>query len=472
MAGSADDPQMRINPTNGKIGFAFSNGSSAFTMPNNTYSWTYWAYDYDRVRYVGLSYDPQGYAWAAASGQDTHGDGGDPFFMETTRNRQYGGNGSGTNHAYSDITDSSKWRLERICIGDKNQIMQDRIQSPSFANTTSGVYLAYYYVGTNNSEIRFRAGKSASAASGNAFDFFTNDGNAAISTYTTNNVQLVAGGTGDASNNAAPYVSIAAVDGGDAIANDVVVMVWNDGSKMIYGYLTDPSNTSRKGNTTASGWTLKKDIFPGVTGEYCQVAVDKNGGVHIAAYDSNESDVWYAYLPTYDAAAKVAKVDTYDATGVYLTLDAALDANNNPAPQIGFYSMASNRPKYARWNAAKGSLASAQSADGADSNDSYTGNWEVSNIPTVSNVRKSNTASKVKQNVNVGVWKDGDGKVKASTTGNSYCIGSATGGTSGLAANNKGDVYGNGTKNAVLSYTYGTDSSAFIETAQRLGDND
>lgn len=479
MAGSADDPQMKIQPyvtknnaiTGGKVGFAFSNGSSAFTMPNNTYSWTYWAYDYDRVRYVGLSYDPQGYAWAAASGQDTHGDGGDPFFMETTRNRQRGGNGD-EDHVYGDVTDYSKWKLERICIGNRNQIMQDRIQSPSFANTTSGVYLAYYYVGNTKAEIRFRAGKSASASAGNEFDFFTNDGNAPISTYTTNNVQLVAGGTGDASNNAAPYVSIAAVDGGGTIADDVVVMVWHDGSKMLYGYLTDPSNTSRKGNTTAAGWTIK-EIFPaGVTGEYCKIAVDKQEGVHIAAYDSNDANVWYAYLPKYDAAAKVAKVDTYDSTGVYLTLDAALDANNNPAPQIGFYSMASNRPKYARWNAAKGSLASAKSVDGADSNDSYTGNWEVSNIPTVSNVRKSNTASKVKQNVNVGVWKDGDGKVTTSKTGNSYCIGSATGGTSGLAANNKGDVYGNGTKNAVLSYTYGTDSSAFIETAQRLGNND
>ena len=484
MAGSADDPHMKIQPyvtsgnttTGGKIGFAFSNGSSAFTMPNNTYSWTYWAYDYDRVRYIGLNYDPQGYAWAAASGQDTHSQGGDPFFMETTRNRQRGGNGNNA-HAYSDVTTYSQWKLERICIGSANSIMQDRIQSPSFANTTSGVYLAYYYVGSTKAEIRFRAGESASASAGTAFGFFHNDGDSPISTYTTQHVQLVAGGTGTAAKAAAPYVSIAAIDGGASIADDVVVMVWHDGSKMLYGYLTDPSNTSRMGNTNASGWTIKEDILPGVTGEHCQIAVDHDGGVHIAAYDSNGADVWYAYLSKYnpDAAGcvkKVGKVDSYDSTGVYLTLDAALDANNNPAPQIGFFSMASNRPKYARWNAAKGSLKSAESIAGTDSSDSYTGNWEVSNIPTVSNVRKSNTASKVKQNVNVGVWKDSDGKVTTSQTGQSYCLGSATGGTSGTAANNNGDVYGNGTANAVLSYTYGTDSAAFIETAQRVGNND
>ncbi len=477
MSGRADDPQMAINPSDGKIGFAFSNGSSAFTMPNSTYSWTYFAYDYDMVRYVGLNYDPQGNAWAAATGQDTHSGGGDPFFMETTRYRQVGGQQSkdenaNDRHRYNDVTDDSAWKLERTCIVSATNTMQDRIQSPAFANTTSGVYLAYYYVGTSNAEIRFRAGKISSMNDGNAFDMFQNDGASNSTAYKTDNVQLVAGGTGNAYHGAKPYVSMAAIDGGATIANDVVVMVWQDGEKMLYGYLTNPSDQSRKNDKTASGWTIK-EIFTDVTGEYCQIAVDKVGGVHIAAYDSNEADVWYAYLPAYDSAVKkVCKVDSYDSTGVYLTLDAALDANGYPAPQIGFYSMASARPKFARWNADKGSLAAAASIDGTDSNDSYTGNWEVSNIPTASNVRKSNTASKVKQNINVGVWKGANGKLTKSQTGNSYCIGSATGGTAGTNADNKGDVYGNGTSNAVLSYTYGSDSAAFIETAQRLGDND
>ena len=483
MAGNADDPQMKINQSNGKIGFAFSNGSSAFTMPNTTYSWTYWAYDFDRVRYVDLNYDPQGYAWAAAVGQDTHAGGGDPFFMETTRNRDRGGNGNNA-HATNDVTEYAKWKLERICIGSAaNNIMQDRIQSPSFANTTEGVYLAYYYVGSSKSEIRFRAGKSASASGGNAFDFFQNDGGSATSTYGTANVQLLAGGTGTANKGAKPYVSLAAIDGGAVTTSgttttggtddDVVVIVWYDGNAMWYGYLANPLDTKDdgtykyQGDTKASGWTVNQ-IFNDGVGEYCQIAVDKAGGVHIAAYDSSNADVWYAYLPTYNGTPTTCKVDSYDATGVYLTLDAALDANGYPAPQIGFYSMASARPKYARWNTAKGSLAAADDISGADSNDSYTGNWEVVNVPTKSAVRKSNVENKVKQNINVGVWKDlTSGKIKNSVPGNSYCIGSATGGTSGTTANNYGDVYGNGTSNAVLSYVYGSDSAAFIETAQR-----
>jgi len=143
-----------------------------------------------------------------------------------------------------------------------------------------------------------------------------------------------------------------------------------------------------------------------------------------------------------------------------------------PIPQIGYYSMSSNRPKYARWNPKAGSLKTAASIDGCDDNDSYTGNWEVTNIPTASKVRKNDSESGVTQNVGVGVWKDANGKIKASQTGTSYSRGGANGDGSGAKVVNRGNVYGNGTKNAVLSYTQNTSGDAYIETAQRVGDYD
>lgn len=485
MSGNADDPQMQIDPNSDKIGFAFSNGSSAYTMPSRDYSWKYWAYDYDRIRYLTLVYDydaaktQKSAAWVAAVGQDTSGNGGDPFFLESTRWRNVT---EATTHGY---TDAQTWGLniERICVESTTNIMQDRIQSPSIATTKSGMYMVYY--DSYSDEIKYRAGAIADAGTTvQGFGFFQADGDD-IKTggkkdqrYSTSltHLQIVAG-KNFAENTHRKSVTanacVAAYDGGN-VANDVAVMVWSDGSKLWYSSLSNPTKTDgRMGNATAADWTGPYEVFKdhNVTGDYCKVAVDKAGGVHIAAYDSGAADVWYAYLSSTDyttATKKIARVDSFDSTGVYLTLDAALDASGNPAPQIGFYSMASSRPKYARWSGSV-ALSAATDINGTDDNNSYTRNWEVTNIPTASSVRKSNSESKVKQNVNVCVWKDNStGYIKASKKGNSFCWGSATGGTSGFQAKNYGDVYGNGTSNAVLSYTYGSDAAAFIETAQRM----
>ncbi|MBQ6029179.1 MAG: hypothetical protein IJL24_06600, partial [Treponema sp.] len=109
--------------------------------------------------------------------------------------------------------------------------------------------------------------------------------------------------------------------------------------------------------------------------------------------------------------------------------------------------------------------------DSDESNDSYTGNWDIVNVPTKSDVRTTDLANKIKQNINVGVWKDANGKITASTTGDSFCV-AINKGVDTTVAQNCGNVYGNGTKNAVLGYMYGSFAEAYIETAQRLGNND
>lgn len=491
MSGAADDPQMKINPKTGQIGFVFSNGSSAFTMPSSTESWRYWAYDYDRVCYLTMAYQPgeSGKVWMTGVGQDTSNGNGDVFFMESTYWRDMPNWGA---HTYKDVKSDNFLRLESTHIGSAaTNIMQDRIQSPCLATNKTGLFLVYYDAFYN--EIKYRAGKFSDLPTGKtkgsqcSFGFFQDLGghdDQAESTVNAND-QIVATSTINA-RLPGKYVSVAAIDGA-AGANDVAVMVWQDGSKTRYSYTTsDPYDNSRKKNkngttVTINGWSEPIDVFAEssakvkVSGEYCKIAVVGNS-VHIAAYDVSKADLYYAYLPTYNcekSEIKVAKVDSYKNCGDYITLDVALDANDNPVPQIGYYSMSSVRPKYARWNPkAPGSIKTLTNIDGCDANDSYTGNWEVTNIPTISGARTTDTEAGVKQNINVGVWKDANGKIKPSTSETSFCIGSATGGTSGLQANNYGDVYGNGTANAVLGYTYGSNSAAFIETAQRLGNND
>ena len=538
MYGNVEDPQMKIQPfgktvtkqakvdggvgnvvddtnfvpggggnvtTDGKIGFAFANASSAFSMPNSDHSWTYWNYGYTNIRHTALTYDPAGYVWSSAAGQDVNGDGNsDIFYLESTHWRENGGVGTSGVHLPRDTKIHSACKLETLTLtGDYASSRLDRIQSPSIAATTHGLYMAYYDKASG--VIRYRAGAMTGTwANDWAFKKTTDSGiwapESKISRYwefkngyfknqatsetmsyadSLKNVQIV-------STSATPNVCIAAIDGkGADISSDHVVMVWCDGSKVSYAYTTGNPMASTNNKLTAA-WTTVEDIFGGkVNGGdcKCQVAVDAAGGVHIAAYAEKGMDIWYAYLPSATASAKVCKVDSYGSAGEYLTIDVALAAdstatNPKPIPQIGYYSTKSTRPKFARWNAAKGNIfeLTADKMQGTDDSDSFTGNWEVTNVPTQRAVRVSDSVNKVKQNINIGVWKDADGKLAYSTKN-----GLATGavGTSDChvasgmnTTDNYGDVYGNGTRNAVLGYMWGDSADAFIETAQRLGNND
>ena len=82
-------------------------------------------------------------------------------------------------------------------------------------------------------------------------------------------------------------------------------------------------------------------------GEYCQVAVDAKGGIHIAAYDPSLCDLVYAYLPSYDGTAQTCVVDSNGVLGSNLTIDVALDENGKAIPRIGYYATSCIRPKLA-----------------------------------------------------------------------------------------------------------------------------
>ena len=533
MYGNVENPQMKIQPfgktvtkqkklnndvgegssftpegggtvtTDGKIGFAFANASSAFSMPSSDHSWTYWNYGYTNFRHTALAYGPDGYVWASVAGQDVNNKGNsDCFYLETTHWRENGGAGTGGTHYTWDTKVHAACKLENLAISDGATFL-DRIQSPSIAATTHGLYMAYF--DKQKGTIRYRAGAMTGtwATDWNSVGynsplsypssdndkktrywefkngFFKNQAVKDNMSYndSTKYVQIV-------STSATPNVCIAAIDGGATRANDVAVMVWCDGSKVSYAYTSGDPMASTNNKLTAT-WTIVDDIFGGkVKGGdcKCQIAVDAAKGVHIAAYDEKNSDIWYAYLKDHEETdaqnVKVARVDSYNSTGEYLTIDVALDESNNPIPQIGYYSAGSSRPKFARWNAAKGSIKTldADKMHGADEYNSYTGNWEVTNVPTQSAVRVSDEANKVKQNINVGVWKDAGGKLAYSTTDGAApkADGSNIGTSdchvaSGMnTTDNYGDVYGNGTRNAVLGYMWGDSADAFIETAQRM----
>lgn len=291
------------------------------------------------------------------------------------------------------------------------------------------------------------------------------------STYNTNTVSLIAGeGTG---NNAGEYVSIGVVSAQDETAvdetdDDVVVAVWYDAVNRVLKYsYNDTPTESRAGVTDGTGWSDAITVFSGEqenAGEYCQLAVDANGGIHIAAYDPVNSDLVYAYLSSYDdTSPQTCVVDSSGVIGSNLTIDVALNENNNAIPRISYYSNSCVRPKLAY-------LADTSSVNPAGAEeDEFTGKWEVTTVPTKSTM---NMQSMQYNKINVAVWKDNDGVITGSTnecfTANDKKSGnnSKTNTTSSYNSDSYGYVYGNGTSNAVLGYTVKSGSASTIETAQ------
>ncbi|MBR4449696.1 MAG: hypothetical protein IKS30_05800 [Treponema sp.] len=283
---------------------------------------------------------------------------------------------------------------------------------------------------------------------------------------------------------AGQYVSIAAkYQGGDtyvkdevSFTDDLVVAVWYDSTnnQMLYSYNTAPQKITAptyKGNNyntvdsysqSATGWSTPVAVFGegnGI-GEYCKVALDANGKVHIACYDNANADVWYAYIDDYASPenAKTCIVDSYGIVGTELTLDVALK-DGKPVPYISYYGNSCARPKVAYW-VADTSLGTATGEDslyGAE-DEVFTGNWEVSIIPSTSKISIDH--------INVGVWKDSSGNLTWSTTDGNAPGDNNIGSISYDSKNYAGEIYGNGTKNAILGYAVTKSAGGYIETAQ------
>ena len=467
ISGLITDPVMKISPTSDMIGFAFTNGPLYFSMPGTVswnvrnynsageYSYFYWQGSYDFMSSVALAYDSTGHTYGASAGGDINSTQADRFSFMTDR---WGVSGAATAGSYNG---SNALRLEAIAqygdsLGtgtDTLNFNKNRVKSPSYATARSSnstnIYLAYY--DDLNEEIRFRYGNLSDNSSKVNFDNFNdayrdntmaNGNNLNNGKYSTQYVQVVADANGNCLGNAGEYVSIGVIQAGskNGQANsDTVVMVWYDSinNELKYTYNTKPT-----AGTTGKNKTNWNDAITLLSeaGEYCQLAVDAAGGIHIAAYDGSNADLKYVYIDKYGNAknAKSCTVDSYGILGQNITIDVAYNGTYYE-PHIGYYALSSTKPKYAR-------LTSAEISDGVKE-DAYTGVWECSIVPTSSRA--------FQDRINVGVWKDSSGKIKESTKGTSS------------ADQYWGKCYGNGTSNTVLGYAIKKSSSeGYIETAQ------
>ncbi len=461
ISGGIEQPVMKINPKTDMIGFAFVNGPLYFSMGGKVggteYSDIYWMGSYDFFTSVGFIYDSLGYSYGCAAGGDINNNSADKFQFMTSR---WGRAGTGQSGSYNR---TNSLRLESIGQKDSgvNIFNKQRIKSPSFAAAVHGsatnLYLAYY--DDINQEVRFKYGKISTTAfsthSCNFGSFTDHETGGEPKDYMNDKVSMIAGSS--TNRKAGEYVSLGVVSQEGSGVDDVVVCVWYDSvNRTLWYTYNDSPTTNRDGQTDGSGWSAPVRVFADgsvmeESGEFCQIAVDKDGGIHIAAYDPVNLDLDYAYSSGYNAASfESCVVDGYGVVGSNITIDVAKNAAGKNIPYIGYYATSCIKPKLAYL-----ADTSASAPSGSD-DELFTGAWEVSVVPSSSNVNKDR--------INIGVWKDSSGTIKNSKTGFSYHTNTG----SSYGATCEGEFFANGTPNPLLAYAHKQSSSAgYIETAQK-----
>ena len=379
ISGTLTEPVMRIVPTatdtesdNDIMRFAFTNGAEYFSMAPalaSQTSYQYWQRNYADFNNVAFTYDSEGNSYGIVTGLDTYPDGTGTFAGEYFISSRWG---TGALYSKDDnYYGRNKYRLEAIGIMKNayvqgaqladNYIMDTRrFNSPALATAvhsgtgtgaSTSVYLAYY--DKFQKQIRFRYGDFTSSvaaptnndttANQTGFNQFldqhaTSDVNGGEGTYRNNkyafdaaraDYSLIAGmdaiNLTDTGNVAGKYVAIDVVPGATS-ATDVVVAVWYDGSDLKYSYKLNPftdNDADQVHSGTAGYWSPAITIFT-EGGKYCAVKVDPNGGIHIAAQDSENLDLKYAYLSSYNMvyneAVNAVVVDAYGITGTQVKI--------------------------------------------------------------------------------------------------------------------------------------------------------
>lgn len=483
--GTLKEAVMRIAPGSDQIGFAFTNGASKFSMGGSKSGNSYqiWQSNYADFNNVSFVYDKNGNSYGTATGLDTFPDGSGDFAGRFTFMSSQWGICSAT-----DMDDNyygtNKLRMESIGIkgskvqgSDQNTCIMDtyRFRSPTLATTMHGnstsVYLAYY--DTFQRQIRFRygtfekdaVGQSNNASSNNTgFYQFTDQERANNSSGKTafdagkNTYSLIAGKDADntkldtgnvckpSNSMASTCVAIDAIEG-SSTADDVVVAVWCTGDGVKFAYKKNPYTDNDADQThanTAGYWSKAVEVFSGAC-EDVSIKADASGAVHISAYNKAEQSLVYRYITSDLTTMKdPVTVDSYQIVGSRTQIDVQKEGDYY-VPYISYYNPATQKTKLAYLLAGK-----SYSAPGVKSDDTFTGNWEVSVIPTSSDIQEDHT--------NIGLWKDSLGARRSSVGGtvNDY----------GQIGDNDGQTSGNGTNNPVVGYATVIGIRGFIETAQ------
>ncbi len=471
-------PVLKISPNNGRVGLAFANGVAHFNMAGSDKSNSNWRssrqFDRNWAQYVftDFAFDDKGYSYGMATGVDMNKGQGVASYSKfvarragTMNDRNNYGDGDGTKNGWGQ-------RLENIGTTNSPYTADpDRIQSPSIATVTSSgdttyIYLAYY--DAINKHIRYRWGTVSHGNNYNGPNYggqLTDlQGYGRMQEPSRNDYSILAGhetildhGAGlqgsVGENSAGKYVSIGAIKNGHG-SKDVVVALWYNfqARSLMYAYCDDP----RKDNVT---WQGVQTVDVG--GEYVKCTVDGDKGIHVAYYSNG--DLKYAYLSSYSSGDwKIATVDSYSLAGTHVSIDLAKDPTTMKwVPYIGYY-MPGNA------NARLAYLVGGVNSDvpnGAEA-EKYTGEWEITTVPTKSIIREYRISVGVWADMNTGVLKAIPlADIPANEWGHNGNKWTTWKGVQPYGKEGESIVGGNGTKNPILGYA--VEDDGVFELAQK-----
>lgn len=503
--GFVSEATMHINPSDGQLGFSFSSGNYGYYPYGVDYngepqkkSLAFWCRDYTPVNTIRFVYDNQGHMFGVHAGTDTNS----PRVARFRLVSSVWGPSSDIISKDSDwicaYSANNALRLEYMANykdSDKSYVMNGtRFQfHPQLAASASGtktnLYLMYYDSLTN--ELRFRAGQMDNKTAfsvvykdvtnifgqvtGQTEDWWAqNDTNyssfgdfyddaylyGSDSTKTVTDYNHVSVLASSATNTgSSPYApgeryAIAVVPG----SPDTVVAVWCDDihKTLWYSYLTDPitnnhQNVDSKTHVNKS-WSTPVAILDGNSGGYAAIAVDSANHIHIASYSKERTgSLVYTYLDSYESATPdyikthSVFVDSYGATGQYITIDFAKDSTGTRyIPYIGYLMTSLQYPKYAYLVDVDSAVKNSSDwipKPGTDSENMYTGAWESVILPTENKF--------LLDDICIGVFRNSNGMLQniPVKTGTDICG-------------------GNGTSNPVIGYGINYAGQGYIETAQ------
>ena len=275
-------------------------------------------------------------------------------------------------------------------------LLIDRYQYPKLiakGNSMTGaasVYMAYYDANTTDKQIIFRnlqvglqgsvQGTKYQLYNGSGYNQYTNLAENTSNATTYNTGRLTA------ASSASQYF-----DFGVTSDNHVVLVYFDEAAgRLKLKYSNAPVDGSNPTGTVS--WTSSGVTFPEYTGTYVSMDIDSHNGIHIAAFDSNDGDLKYFYLPSYGSSNSDLKSMTVDAAfsvGQWTQIKV-----RNDKPYIAYY----NNTEAGQRSAIKLAVAEGKVvnggigtvAAGVDAQGFVTGKWDCMTVPTITPAQGGN----------------------------------------------------------------------------------